>query len=142
LLIIIYESPKQKERERSMKQCTYPDCDRLTEGATDYCATHGREIRKAKTAIERGTRTRRDNEYQKQVKKWKAGKTCALKFHSKCSGPITCHHKRGRIGQLLLDKTHWLPVCLGHHQYIENHPEESYKKGWSELRLANEPHKI
>ncbi len=125
-----------------MRTCSYPECESLTEGNTDYCGTHNRELRKVKAKLEKGTKARKIDEYSKQVKKWKEGKICALKFHSRCNGPLTCHHKRGRIGQLLLDKKHWLPVCLGHHQYIEEHPTEAREKGWSELRLANEPHQI
>jgi hypothetical protein len=123
-----------------MKTCSYPDCESLTEGNTDYCGTHNREIRKARKQIDTGVKRRREDEYHRKVKRWKVGKVCALKGHSKCFGGITCHHKRGRLGQLLLNEKYWLPVCVGHHQYIEEHPEEAYRNGWSELRLANEPH--
>jgi len=128
-----------------MKQCTYPDCDRLTEGATDYCATHGREIRKAKSVNpNKGYSSPTQKTYLQRVRQWKLGKKCALRHRDseKCFGPITCHHKRGRTGDLLMDERYWLPVCVGHHTYIEMHPEESYRNGWSELRLASEPHKI
>jgi hypothetical protein len=126
-----------------IKTCGYPDCESSTEGNTDYCGTHNREMRKA-AKIPQGKISPMRLGYLQKVKKWKKGKTCALGFRSseKCYGAITCHHKKGRVGDLLMDEKYWLPVCLGHHKYIEEHPEEAYRNGWSELRLANEPHEI
>lgn len=122
-----------------MKTCTYPECDKLTEGNTDYCGTHNRELRKQPRKSKFATRAI-EGRYKRRVKTWKQGKICALKSKdSFCRGLITCHHKRGRLGDFLMDERYWLPVCMKHHMYIEDHPEESYKKGWSELRLSNEP---
>lgn len=123
-----------------MKSCTYPDCENRCEGNTDFCATHGRIMRKTQKPVV--TSKPNDSEYQKKVTRWKVGKVCALKNHSKCFGSITCHHKKGRVGDLLMDEKHWLPVCLGHHRYIDTHPTEAYDMGWSELRLASEPNTI
>lgn len=123
-----------------MKVCSYPECENLCEGRTDFCGTHNRIMRKtAKPVVfEKPI----DGEYQKKVKRWKVGKVCALKDHSKCFGSITCHHQKGRIGDLLMDERYWLPVCLGHHRYIDTHPTEALTNGWSLLRLANEQHII
>lgn len=52
------------------------------------------------------------------------------------------HHKMGKVGYadqealsknitLMIDVRYFLPVCRGCHNYIEDHPEESYKKGFS-----------
>ena len=46
------------------------------------------------------------------------------------------HHMKGRIGDLLFDTRFFLPVCRAHHNYIENHPRESYEAGYSLKRLA------
>lgn len=68
-----------------------------------------------------------------------------LKNHPKCEAyiPGICsgnpsnqvHHKKGRIGKLLLDDTHFLAVEDNCHHYIETHPEFAYENGFSESRL-------
>ncbi len=45
------------------------------------------------------------------------------------------HHKKGRLGSLFLDENFWLAVSALGHKWIEEHPEEAYKKGYSLLRL-------
>lgn len=45
------------------------------------------------------------------------------------------HHRAGRIGAKLTDVSLFLAVCRSHHNYIENHPEESKEKGYSLSRL-------
>lgn len=46
------------------------------------------------------------------------------------------HHKKGRIGDLLTDTKYFLAVCRSHHLYIELHPEDAKKHGYSLSRLA------
>ena len=45
------------------------------------------------------------------------------------------HHKKGRIGKLLLDKKFWLAVSREGHRYIHNNIDESMNKGWLLSRL-------
>ena len=45
------------------------------------------------------------------------------------------HHKRGRIGALLLDQRYWLAVSRKGHQRIENEPEWAKEMGFSLSRL-------
>lgn len=45
------------------------------------------------------------------------------------------HHKKGRIGDDLLDETHWLALCHMCHDYIENHREFAMEKGFSIKRI-------
>jgi len=40
------------------------------------------------------------------------------------------HHKRGRIGPLLLDWNHWLAVSRWGHEWIHQHPAEARARGW------------
>jgi hypothetical protein len=47
------------------------------------------------------------------------------------------HHKQGRIGELLLDKTKWLAVCSDCHQRITEDSDWAIKNGYSISRLAN-----
>jgi hypothetical protein len=48
------------------------------------------------------------------------------------------HHKKGRIGELLLDERYWMSVCHKCHDYIEKHPEWAKEKGYSLNRYQNE----
>lgn len=45
------------------------------------------------------------------------------------------HHRAGRQGKLLTDKTYFLSCCRACHSYIETHPEESKQWGFSVTRL-------
>ncbi len=40
------------------------------------------------------------------------------------------HHKDGREGKLLLDKSKWLAVCRPGHTWIHDHSNEARKRGW------------
>jgi hypothetical protein len=45
------------------------------------------------------------------------------------------HHKKGRIGELLLNILLWLGVCHACHEWIENNREEAMEKGFSIKRI-------
>jgi len=66
-------------------------------------------------------------EYAREVSRWKAGKRCV-----RCSGwrNITCHHWKGRIGPLLLDKRFWIPICIDCHRWADNHIQEAREKNY------------
>lgn len=83
-------------------------------------------------------RAKQEREYANESKIFLEDKECALAHLSfmPCYGPLTTHHKKGRIGILLLDKRYWLPVCLGHHQYLELNPLWAKEKGYSLSRLT------
>lgn len=36
-----------------------------------------------------------------------------------------CHHRRGRMGKLLLMEEHWVPVCDDCHRWIHSHVEKA-----------------
>jgi len=44
------------------------------------------------------------------------------------------HHKKGRIGNLLLDDTEFLAVCRSCHGWIETHPQEAKLLNFSKSR--------
>lgn len=46
------------------------------------------------------------------------------------------HHKKGRIGSLLLDQRYWLAVSPEGHRQIENNPIWAKEKGYSLDRLS------
>lgn len=135
--------------------CRTENCERLP-GRNGYCATCNRAARKAvelatrivKVEVKKAKRRSdkragEEREYLRRIKVFLEGKECALEGHLvPCSGRMTCHHQKGRIGQLLLDERYWLPVCGVHHAFIENNPETAYRNGWSLLRTQTEPHAI
>lgn len=46
------------------------------------------------------------------------------------------HHKKGKIGGLLLNILFWLGVCHACHEWIENNREEAMEKGFSIKRIT------
>jgi DNA-directed RNA polymerase subunit RPC12/RpoP len=46
------------------------------------------------------------------------------------------HHKKGRVGENLVDTKHFLAVCRSCHIEIESNPEWAYKNGYSVKRLS------
>lgn len=66
-----------------------------------------------------------------------------LQAHPRCETPWGCgnaadqiHHKRGRVGALLLDTAHWLAICAVCHNRATLNPAEAIACGVSESRLA------
>lgn len=41
-----------------------------------------------------------------------------------------CHHKKGRIGDLLTDERYFMALSTKCHDHIHNHPTEAYANGW------------
>lgn len=53
-----------------------------------------------------------------------------------CSAPSTqIHHKRGRLGTLLIDTDNFLSVCYPHHRMIEENPNWAKENGYSKNRI-------
>ena len=62
---------------------------------------------------------------------------CHAKVNVKCAQYSSeVHHKAGRVEELLLDTTTWLPVCNSCHRWIELHPVEAKELGLSINRLT------
>ena len=66
-----------------------------------------------------------------------------LETHPRCSFPSGCawpateiHHRRGRVGALLLDEAHWSGLCNDHHRWTTEHPAIAYEMGISERRVG------
>lgn len=66
-----------------------------------------------------------------------------LDANPRCASPWDCrnaateiHHKRGRVGALLLDVTTWLGLCAPCHHRATVNPAEAIEAGVSESRLA------
>ena len=66
--------------------------------------------------------------------------TCEAKIPGVCSGSPSnqVHHKKGRIGELLLDTRYFLATEDNCHKYIEEHPDFAKEQGFSLSRLTKE----
>ena len=55
---------------------------------------------------------------------------------TRCGNEATdCHHKKGKIGNDLLDVRYFLALCRQCHSWVEQHPKESKELGYSLNRL-------
>lgn len=124
-------------------KCNIEDCFKPVENKdTGLCASHGRELRKNLTAKEpkefkpiakvSPKKKAVMALYAAKKKVWIKGKMCAVFPEKKA---VDIHHKRGRIGELLLDENHWLPVSRKGHIKIEQNPLWAKQMGFSEYRL-------
>lgn len=57
---------------------------------------------------------------------------------AKCAGSRSTevHHKKGRVGELLIDETFFLATCHACHVFINENNEQAFALGLSESRLA------
>lgn len=93
-----------------------------------YRALHGDKPKKKKPG-----------NYPRAVARWKRGKQCVCAGMEVTPGLFVCektehpcqdnHHRRGRLGALLMDQTHWLAVCRKAHIFIHQHPNLSISMG-------------
>lgn len=134
--------------------CSIEGCSYLAE-RNGICSRHNREARKASTPKAKPARKRiakQSEEGRERMAVYLAIRELFLRYNPDCARckevygvymlATTVHHKSGRLSDSLYDVRHFLPLCIVCHEYVETHPEESYQRGWSELRNANEPHEI
>lgn len=50
----------------------------------------------------------------------------------------TIHHKKGRIGDLLIDTRYWIALSMDGHAFVEQNPEWAKENGYSLSRLEND----
>lgn len=49
----------------------------------------------------------------------------------RCGSPATCvHHRRGRVGSLLLDERWWAASCAGCNDFAETRTGVALSEGW------------
>jgi hypothetical protein len=119
-------------KECKHEECTYPVW------AKGYCKKHQylRTDKKIKSI------SPFSEKMLEALKVYKVERLKYLNRHPMCQAKIDgctgdsqqIHHKKGRIGDLLTDPTHFLAVCHQCHVYIENNPIEAKEKGWSLTR--------
>ena len=105
------------------------------------CATTGVAI---KPTIKAKPIPPRSQKRSKEERLYAAKRIIFIQEHPMCEAHISgicteyateVHHKKGRIGEDLLDETHWLALCHMCHDYIENHREFAMEKGFSIKRI-------
>ncbi len=73
-------------------------------------------------------------------KEYKVIRLWYLEYNPKCERCGTkgsqIHHKRGRVGKLLIDREYFMTVCFQCHRYIEDNPVKAKENGWSISRLT------
>jgi hypothetical protein len=106
------------------------------------CATTGVAI---KPTIKAKPIPPRSQKRSKEERLYVAKRIIFIQEHPMCEAHISgicteyateVHHKKGRIGEDLLDETHWLALCHMCHDYIENHREFAMEKGFSIKRIT------
>lgn len=72
--------------------------------------------------------------YNRAVKIWlqkPANRVCrvTLKRNIRQEPATQCHHKRGRLGALLMDKRFWIPVSDDGHKWIDANRKQARRLG-------------
>lgn len=81
-------------------------------------------------------RAKQEREYAKLRRQFlDANPWC--QYPLECGEPATeVHHRKGRVGALLLNMLHWSALCHDHHRYVTEHPQHAYELGISERRVS------
>ena len=66
--------------------------------------------------------------YDRLKRSWLIDKACARCGHN-FYGEVGVHHSRGRMGNLLNEMKHWIPLCFRCHRWVHDHIAESRKMG-------------
>ncbi len=119
-----------------MGYCKVQGCNKPVENKdTGLCASHSKAMRKiVTTPLKRVAEKtqKKANLYYEKSREFIKNKRCVVYPMLKAE---EVHHKRGRVGDLLLDETHWLPVSRKGHVKIEMNPRWAKEMGFSESRL-------
>lgn len=107
------------------------------------CATTGVVINKPTKKIAKSIAPR-SQKRAIQEKEYSVRRRVFLQNHSMCEAHIQgickgqsteVHHKKGRVGDDLLDETHWLALCHSCHEYVENNRAFAMEQGFSIKRI-------
>jgi hypothetical protein len=106
------------------------------------CATTGVAI---KPTIKAKPIPPRSQKRSKEERLYAAKRIIFIQEHPMCEAHISgicteyateVHHKKGKIGEDLLDECYWLALCHMCHDYIENNREFAMEKGFSIKRIT------
>jgi hypothetical protein len=119
---------------KDRKICVEPTCYNYKR----YCRRPGHTVElitPMKAIAKTGDKLKEDLKvYRKEARRY-------LTQHPQCGickqPSSTIHHRQGRIGELLLDKSKWLSLCLPCHQRVTEDSAWAIKNGYSESRLTH-----
>ena len=82
---------------------------------------------------------RRSARMAKLMREYLVRKAQFFAKHPKCAiypflEATQIHHRKGRLGKLLLDEQYWMAVSQEGHSFIQDHPALAYDMGWLEKR--------
>lgn len=78
---------------------------------------------------------------QEQLKLYRIERDQYFREHPVCEFPgcnsreVTLHHAAGRLGKFLTDNRYFKSLCMPHHRFVEDHPEEALRLGLSYKRV-------
>jgi hypothetical protein len=107
----------------------------------EVCYWRHRASLKEKKPVKRLKIAPVSNKMKEALKRYRRLRDAYFKDHPECEFPgcsskdITLHHKRGRIGAFLTDKRWFCSLCIKHHRYVEENPEEAIKLNLTVKRL-------
>lgn len=118
-----------------MNLCAIPGCYNFGR----YCRLHKSQEIKPATSIKKVS----DKTSEVLRKKYMPIARLFIKQHPKCQAKLegctkdskTIHHKRGRLGELLIDTNNFLACCFNCHRIIEDNPDTAKEMGLSNSRL-------
>jgi hypothetical protein len=109
-----------------MKKCKHPCCGQVCRKI---------KLKKARTPIKK-----RSEKMTRIMEIYKRKRVAFLRENPVCvvtGKPSTeIHHGKGRIGRDLLNESFWKAVSREGHTWIEEHPEEAKRLGFSYSRLS------
>jgi hypothetical protein len=119
------------------KKCTVEECN-YPVFSRGYCKIHQRLRKDKKPKAIKSV----SDKMAVMLKVYKEKREKFLERYPKCQAGIEgctkyssqVHHRRGRLGELLINTEYFLAVCYSCHHYIEMHPLEAKEKGWSLMR--------
>jgi hypothetical protein len=137
-------------KEQTSKPCKNPNCDKNAYSILiPYCCQKCKDIVKLKIPnlklkslykpIAKVSKKKQIENLQYSVLRTdflgkRENKICPI------TGKVTTdiHHKKGRVGNLLLDTKYWIALSREGHKKVEENPEWAKEKGYSLNRLSND----
>lgn len=126
------------------KRCAGCDTDQFIYkniGREKYCKSCTFKLEKPKPISPYSKKQQKKNQkYLIDIVEYKEKNSCCIaKICPECTGCnieyITVSHTKGRIGDLLLDQSHWQSICSFCHTWVSTHPKEAKALGLEFSRL-------
>lgn len=121
------------------KYCNAPGCNQRCWGG-GYCKGHQylrMDKKQAAIAPYSSKRVQLNKVYDKEAREFREqNPDCAINSPNCTHKTQGVHHKRGRVGKYLLDKSTWMPACNPCNSYVEANHQWAIDNGCKESRLA------